>query len=42
LFSGNRALSIWTELENPNLQLKEGMSAILAIDTATNAPIAGK
>lgn len=31
LFAGNRALSIWTELDNPGLQLKEGMAATVTI-----------
>ncbi len=31
LFEENRALSIWTELDNPSLQLKEGMAATLYI-----------
>jgi Cu(I)/Ag(I) efflux system membrane fusion protein len=33
LVSGNRALSIWIELDNPNRQLKEDMSAIVTIGT---------
>lgn len=41
LLAGNRALSIWTEIDNPNLQLKEGMAAIVTIDTSKSAPIAG-
>lgn len=41
LLSGNRALSIWTEIDNPGLQLKEGMAAIVTIDTPKIAPIAG-
>ena len=28
---GNRALSIWTELDNPELKLKEGMAATVTI-----------
>jgi cobalt-zinc-cadmium efflux system membrane fusion protein len=33
LVSGNRALSIWIELDNPNRQLKENMSAVVAVRT---------
>lgn len=32
LLEGTRALSIWTELDNPGLKLKEGMAATLSID----------
>ena len=32
LFAGNRALSIWTELDNPGLKLKEGMAATLTVE----------
>jgi RND family efflux transporter MFP subunit len=38
LVGDNRALSIWTELDNPGLQLKEGMAATVMIETA----LAGK
>jgi cobalt-zinc-cadmium efflux system membrane fusion protein len=31
LLAGNRALAIWTELDNPNSQLKEGMAATVRI-----------
>jgi len=34
LFAGNRALSIWTELDNPGLKLKEGMAATVTIQTS--------
>jgi RND family efflux transporter MFP subunit len=37
LVSGNRALSVWTELDNPGGQLKEGMAATVTIDTPTIA-----
>jgi multidrug efflux pump subunit AcrA (membrane-fusion protein) len=32
LVGDNRALSIWTELDNPGLQLKEGMAATVTIE----------
>jgi len=31
LLAGNRALAVWTELDNPNLQLKEGMAATVTL-----------
>ena len=31
LLAGNRALAIWTELDNSDLQLKEGMAATVTI-----------
>jgi multidrug resistance efflux pump len=37
LVSGNRALSIWIELDNPKRQLKEDMSAVAAIRTGKPA-----
>ncbi len=37
LVSGNRALSIWIELDNPSRQLKEHMSAVIAIGTGKPA-----
>jgi RND family efflux transporter MFP subunit len=33
LSSGNRVLSIWTELDNPALKLKEGMAAMVTVET---------
>lgn len=40
LSSGNRALAIWTELDNPGLQLKEGMAAILTLGQPDHAELA--
>jgi membrane fusion protein, heavy metal efflux system len=37
LVSGNRALAIWTEIDNKNLQFKEGMAAIVTLDTPSVA-----
>ncbi|MBX7075469.1 MAG: efflux RND transporter periplasmic adaptor subunit [Pirellulales bacterium] len=31
LVSGNRALAVWLELDNPDLRLKEGMAAIIKL-----------
>ena len=40
LFAGNRALSIWTELDNPGLKLKEGMAATVIIQTSKTNSLA--
>jgi cobalt-zinc-cadmium efflux system membrane fusion protein len=38
LVSGNRALTIWIELDNPHQALREDMSAIVAIQTGKPSP----
>ncbi len=39
LFAGNRALSIWTELDNAELKLKEGMAATVTLGSRSDAEL---
>lgn len=42
LVSGNRLVAVWTELDNRDLQMREGMAALVTIESSATIPVARK